>query len=151
MNKCLIVTSLILLLSACHNNGTLPQGPATKAIDNPIISDNEITLTQQISKLPIPSWVNKQNKTQALISEIVINQQTYNATRYCKPHNCGNDFMITLSGKDKENTSLVVSVSDVDAAITEPSKYASYWLIGKSNQLIKDELFKLLKNDPNWK
>ncbi|MEF1219420.1 Ivy family c-type lysozyme inhibitor, partial [Photobacterium damselae] len=64
---------------------------------------------------------------------------------------CGNNFMITLSNQDKKDVSLVVSVKDTDGAITEPSKYATYWFIGNPDQSMKEALVKTLQQNPNWK
>nr|WP_308420698.1 Ivy family c-type lysozyme inhibitor [Photobacterium damselae] len=46
---------------------------------------------------------------------------------------------------------MVVSVKDIDGAITEPSKYATYWFIGNPDQSMKEALVKTLQQNPNWK
>lgn len=138
------------LLSACN-------------INSPHKKDNEATVTKNIEKNSatsevdtlkvsndlLPKWVSKPNKVTYPIEIKSINNEIYSVTGSCKPHSCSNDFMITLSNKEKE-ASIVVSVLDVDGAINKPSDYATYWFIGSPDKTLKEALIKELKANPNW-
>ncbi|AWK83702.1 TPA: Ivy family c-type lysozyme inhibitor [Photobacterium damselae] len=152
MKKILLVGSLALFLTAC-NDGSSEQtqsAPAQKTA--PVVTSTQSSvIIPDVSKDPLPEWIKQENKVTAPIGDTVIGGKSFTATNYCKPHACGNNFMITLSNQDKKDVSLVVSVKDTDGAITEPSKYATYWFIGNPDQSMKEALVKTLQQNPNWK
>ncbi|ENP8456017.1 lysozyme inhibitor [Photobacterium damselae] len=152
MKKFLLVGSLALFLTACNDGSSeQTQSTATQKTASVVTSMQSSVAIPDVSKEPLPEWIKQANKVTAPIGDTVIDGKSFTATNYCKPHACGNNFMITLSNQDKKDVSLVVSVKDTDGAITEPSKYAIYWFIGNPDQSMKEALVKTLQQNPNWK
>lgn len=152
MKKFLLVGSLALFLTACNDGSSeQTQSTATQKTASVVTSMQSSVAIPDVSKEPLPEWIKQANKVTAPIGETVIDGESFTAKNYCKHHACGNNFMITLSNQDKKDVSLVVSVKDTDGAITEPSKYATYWFIGNPDQSMKEALVKTLQKNPNWK
>lgn len=152
MKKLLLATSIVLLLVGCND-----QAPKEQSLNDQAqkVSETEgVAVEQTQSVAPdtqkIPNWVSE-NKVTAPLDNIVDGDKTYKAVSYCKPHNCAGDFMISLTGKDNKEYSMVVHVKDTNGAITKPSEYASYQFIGNPDDNMKGLLHQALLQNPNWK
>jgi hypothetical protein len=105
-----------------------------------------------VSTAPMPTWVMQKNKTIAPVASMTINDQVVDVISECKPNDCVSDFMYTMTNDvNKQAFSLVVHVEDTNGAITEPSKYATYWYMGNPDTQVKRLLQRVLESNPNWK
>ncbi|MCG3862643.1 MULTISPECIES: Ivy family c-type lysozyme inhibitor [unclassified Photobacterium] len=151
MKKLLLATSIVLLLAGCNDQAPKEQAPndqaQTVAVTETVVEQTQV-VAPEAQKLP--KWVSE-NKVTAPLDNIVDGDETYKAVSYCKPHNCAGDFMITLTGKDNKDYSMIVHVKDTDGAITKPSEYATYQFVGNPDKNMKGLLQQALLQNPNWK
>ncbi|PSV25394.1 Ivy family c-type lysozyme inhibitor [Photobacterium sp. GB-56] len=151
MKKLLLATSIVLLLAGCNDQAPKEQSPNDQT---QTVATTETVVEQTQSVAPetqkIPKWVSE-NKVTAPLDNIVDGNETYKAVSYCKPHDCAGNFMITLTGKDNKEYSMIVHVKDTNGAITKPSEYASYQFIGNPDDNMKGLLQQALLQNPNWK
>ncbi|PSV54058.1 MULTISPECIES: Ivy family c-type lysozyme inhibitor [unclassified Photobacterium] len=151
MKKLLLATSIVLLLAGCNDQAPKEQSPNDQT---QTVATTETVVEQTQSVAPetqkIPKWVSE-NKVTAPLDNIVDGDETYKAVSYCKPHDCAGNFMITLTGKDNKEYSMIVHVKDTNGAITKPSEYASYQFIGNPDDNMKGLLQQALLQNPNWK
>lgn len=167
--KLLLACGLTLALAACseqHKTETTPApqpsaaaqttsttAPATtQSTDAVAPAQQSVGSTLPESTLPVPAWISQKEKTVAPVWNMMAGGQEFNVVSACKPNDCGSDFMyIATNEATKQAYSLVVNVKDVDGAITEPSKYATYWFVGNPDAQVKALLQKSLQSNPNWK
>ncbi len=160
--KLLLACGLTLALAACSEQHKVETTPApapvvTQQTVTPAVKSDSTASVKPMAMLPIstkpmPNWATQQNKTVAPVGTMKMGVETFDVISACKPHDCGSDFMYTMTNNANEQSfSLVVHVKDVTGAITEPSKYASYWYMGNPDTQTKVFLQNLLKSDPNWK
>ncbi|PSW44302.1 Ivy family c-type lysozyme inhibitor [Photobacterium leiognathi] len=148
MKKLLLATSVVLLLAGCNDKA--PEAQQQKQAEPAATQTVAADKTQATEAQKLPEWISG-DKVTAPLNNIVVGDESYKAMSYCKPHNCAGDFMITLTGKDKKDYSMVVHVKDTDGAITKPSEYATYQYIGNPSDDMKGLLQQALLQNPNWK
>ncbi|WP_268640617.1 Ivy family c-type lysozyme inhibitor, partial [Escherichia coli] len=70
----------------------------------------------------------------------------------CKPHDCGNNFLIVAFSADKSQAwGVRVEVGDRPEAVDHPKKYAKYQWLGKPDEDMKALLKQQFENNPDWK
>ncbi|BDM63243.1 hypothetical protein NFHSH190041_06950 [Shewanella sp. NFH-SH190041] len=151
MKNVLLAAGVMVALVGCHSGND--EQKATSKVEQPTPvaeSAQQLPTIPAVSNKPIPAWVYQQSKVTAPMGNVQIAGKTYTATNFCKPHDCGGNFMITLTADNTAGVSLVVAVEDVDAAIITPSKYATYWFMGNPSHAEQQMLVKLLNENPNW-
>lgn len=147
MKKLLLATSIVLLLAGCNDKAPEEQQTEAAPAATQTVAAEQ---TQAPEAQQLPEWISG-DKVESPLNNIVVGDESYKAMSYCMPNNCAGDFMITLTGQDKKEYSMVVHVKDTDGAITKPSKYATYQYIGNPNDDMKGLLQQALLQNPNWK
>ncbi|MEF2677973.1 MAG: Ivy family c-type lysozyme inhibitor, partial [Bilophila wadsworthia] len=104
------------------------------------------------SRADLPEWIFHGLTALGTANMVQCNGETYLVRQQCKPHDCGNNFIISAYQPSSQKAwGMIVEVKDVPEAIDTPSKYARYIFIGKPDKAIQFLLMEQLKEDPNWK
>ena len=120
------------------------------------ISDKQAQAWEQAlkgeSRADLPEWIFHGLTALGTANMVQCNGETYLVRQQCKPHDCGNNFIISAYQPSSQKAwGMIVEVKDVPEAIDTPSNYARYIFIGKPDKAIQFLLMEQLKEDPNWK
>ena len=118
------------------------------------ISDKQAQAWEQALKgetrADLPEWIFHGLTALGTANMVQCNGETYLVRQQCKPHDCGNNFIISAYQPSSQKAwGMIVEVKDVPEAIDTPS--ARYIFIGKPDKAIQFLLMEQLKEDPNWK
>ncbi|MEY4475065.1 MAG: hypothetical protein RL248_832 [Pseudomonadota bacterium] len=99
----------------------------------------------------LPTWARKGIGTSAPYEVITWEGLQYKVGSICKPHDCGNNFMLIAFSQDKKQVwGLRIMVQDKPQALDKPSEFATYQWLGRPSESIQAMLKVQLQQDPNW-
>jgi hypothetical protein len=95
------------------------------------ISDKQAQAWEQAlkgeSRADLPEWIFHGLTALGTANMVQCNGETYLVRQQCKPHDCGNNFIISAYQPSSQKAwGMIVEVKDVPEAIDTPSKYARY-------------------------
>ncbi|AVJ18802.1 hypothetical protein CLM71_17530 [Serratia sp. MYb239] len=100
----------------------------------------------------LPGWARKGSGTSTPAETIGWQGQQYQVGNICKPHDCGNNFLIVAFKADKSQAwGVRVEVEDRPEAVAHPKKYAKYQWLGKPDSNMQALLRQQFENSPDWK
>ncbi|CNJ27094.1 inhibitor of vertebrate lysozyme [Yersinia aldovae] len=102
----------------------------------------------------LPTWARKGTGTSSPYEVITWEGQQYKVGRICKPHDCGNNFMLIAFSQDKKQVwqawGVRITVEDKPQAMDKPSEFSTYQWLGHPSDRIQAMLKAQLQQDPNW-
>ncbi|MER5129521.1 inhibitor of vertebrate lysozyme family protein [Serratia marcescens] len=100
----------------------------------------------------MPGWARKGVGTSTPAQNLNWKGKEYLVGNLCKPHDCGNNFLIVAFSADKSQAwGVRVEVEDRPEAVDHPKKYAKYQWLGKPDEDMKALLKQQFENNPDWK